>query len=216
MILNISSVLKVRIGMMMLLNIFAIQFAQVPENHTIPEVLQDEINVALSYYPDLKDAEIEFRFKSDIKKSTMQARPKFGSFFKSRKNRAYVVLISENFKISNREFKTIDMPRDVMIGWIGHELGHIMDYRNRSKSNLIKFGIKYLYFDNFIANAERRADSYAVASGMEEYILKAKEFILSNSDIDVKYLARIKKYYLSPEEILELVNEREAKEASAL
>ncbi|WP_430468214.1 hypothetical protein [Winogradskyella ouciana] len=179
--------------------------------HRIPESIINEVNTALSYYPALENTSIEFRFKKNIKKSTMQARPTFGSFFRSRKNRKYVILISETFKISDKEFMTRHIPKDIFIGWIGHELGHIMDYQNRSKLNLIWFGIKYLLSDNHIVEAERAADSFAVAFGMEDYILKTKDFILNHAEITQTYKDRIQKYYLSPEEIMELVKQRDEK-----
>lgn len=180
-------------------------FAQI----IIPQKIIKEVQTALSYYPELKDINLEFRFKKNIKKSTMQARPKIGSFFKSREKREYIILISEKFKISDKEFSTIDVPKDVMIGWIGHELGHIMDYQNRSKLNLVWFGLKYLFSARSIIEAERAADTFAVKSGMEDYILKTKDFILNNAGITASYKLRIQKFYLSPEEIMEIVNERD-------
>ncbi|TQO36107.1 hypothetical protein GQ41_0675 [Arenibacter algicola] len=176
--------------------------------HNIPKSIEKEALKALSFYPELTKNKIEFRFRKNIKKSTMQARPTFQSLFKKRRNRTYVVLISETFKISDKEFTTKDIPSDILIGWIGHELGHIMDYQNRSKINLISFGLKYLFSERFIVEAERAADTYAVAQGMEKYILGTKNFILNHSDIATSYKNRIKKYYLSPEEIMVLVEER--------
>ena len=179
------------------------------KTHIIPNSIKDEVTTALSYYPELKDTKIEFKFKKNIKKSTMQARPTFDSFFKSKKNRTYLILISEKFKITGKEFSTRDIPKDIFIGWIGHELGHIMDYESRSKPNLLWFGMKYLFSDNHIVAAERAADSFAVAHNMEHYILKTKDFILNNAAISEAYKNRIKKYYLSPEEIMELIAERD-------
>lgn len=180
-------------------------FAQI----VIPQRIIKEVQTALSYYPELKDINLEFRFKKNIKKSTMRARPKIGSFFESRKKREYIILISEKFKISDKEFSTIDVPKDVLIGWIGHELGHIMDYQNRSKLNLVWFGLKYVFSGKSIIEAERAADTFAVQQGMEDYILKTKDFILNNAGIDAAYKLRIQKFYLSPEEIMEIVNERD-------
>ncbi len=177
--------------------------------HIIPHSLNDEITFALKYYPELEDIKIEFRFKKNIKKSTMQARPSFSSFFRTKKNRKYVILISETFKISDKKFLTVQIPSDILIGWIGHELGHIADYQDRSKTNLIWFGLKYLFSDNHIVEAERAADTYAVSHGMEDYILKTKDFILNNADITQTYKLRIQKYYLSPEEIMDIVNDRD-------
>lgn len=178
--------------------------------HIIPEDIKDNVETALQYYPQLEHTKIEFRFKKNIKKSTMQARPMFSSFFKSRKNRNYVILISEKFQIADKKFSTRHIPDAIFIGWIGHELGHVMDYQNRSKLNLVWFGLKYLLSQNHIIEAERAADSFAVAHGMEDYILKTKDFILNNADITQSYKNRIIKYYLSPEEIMHLVEERDA------
>ena len=115
--------------------IFLVLFMSTISNYaqkTIPSSIEKEVKKALEYYPELKDSVIEIRFKANIKKSTMQARPKFGSFFRSKKYREYVILISEKFKISDKEFSTKDIPSDILIGWIGHECGNIMDYLNRS------------------------------------------------------------------------------------
>ncbi|WP_341221430.1 hypothetical protein [Polaribacter atrinae] len=176
--------------------------------HVIPNSIKDEVETALNYYPQLKKIPIEFKFKKNIKKSTMQARPTFDSFFKLKRNRKFLILISEKFKISDKEFSTRNIPKDIFIGWIGHELGHIMDYQNRSKLNLIWFGLKYLFSDTHIIEAERAADSFAVKHKMESYIIKTKNFILNHADITEAYKNRIKRYYLSPEEIMVLVDDR--------
>lgn len=173
--------------------------------HIMPSNVEREIKKALSYYPELNEVPIRFIFKKNIKKSTMLAQPSFSSFFKSKEDRSYVILMSEKFKISGQEFLTKNIPSEIFIGWIGHELGHIMDYQNRSNWNLIAFGIKYLLSDNYVIEAERVADSFAVSHGMSDYILKTKDFILNHADIDIKYKNRIKRYYLSPEEIMDLV-----------
>lgn len=105
----------------------------------IPNIIKENVNKALSFYPELSDISIAFKIKKNIKKSTMQAQPKWNFLWKKRKKKSYIILISNKFKIENQEFNTLDIPSDVFIGWIGHELGHIMDYENRSKLNLIFF-----------------------------------------------------------------------------
>ncbi len=175
-------------------------------NKEIPLSIKDQVEVALTHYPQLKDTPIAFRFKKEIKKSTMQAQPTYASIFKSRKNRAYVILISEKFHIEEEEFSILDVEDDVLIGWIGHELGHVMDYRDRSTLNMISFALKYLFSTTHIQEVERAADTYAVKHGMYQYILATKNFILNNTSISPKYKNRIKRLYMSPEEIMELVN----------
>ncbi|WP_373072919.1 hypothetical protein [Zeaxanthinibacter enoshimensis] len=176
--------------------------------HRVPQSIEQEARKALSYYPALSETHITFKFKENIRKSTMQAQPDFKTILGSRKKRKYYVLISNRFKISGQEFRTRDIPSEIMIGWLGHELGHILDYTHRSGLNLLWFGFRYLFFSNSIKAAERTADAFAVANGMEHYILKTKEFILNHAAISPQYKNRIKKFYLSPEEIMEMVAAR--------
>ncbi|WP_339708374.1 hypothetical protein [uncultured Kriegella sp.] len=188
---------------------FTMSIISLNAQHKAPLSIKKEAGIALDFYPELKHTPITFKFKDQIKKSTMRAQPNFWSLFKSRKKRAYVILISKKFKISGKEFLTENVPKNILIGWLGHELGHVMDYKNRSSLNLIWFGMKYTFSGSYIKEAERAADSFAVAYGMGQYILDTKNFILNHADIDSKYKKRIKKYYLSPEEIMALVKQRE-------
>lgn len=181
-------------------------------NKKIPKSISEEIYTALSYYPALKDTAISFKFKKNIKKSTMQAQPLFKSFFRSRKNREYVIFISKKVKIDDEKFEITNIPREVLIGWIGHELGHIMDYRQRGTLNMFFFGLRYLYSQGYIQKAERVADTFAVAHGMGDYILKTKDFILNHAKISARYKERIQQLYLSPEEIMHLINEHKEEE----
>ncbi|QXP51339.1 hypothetical protein H0I25_00665 [Cellulophaga sp. HaHa_2_95] len=177
--------------------------------HIIPDAIRKEAEFALSHYPELRNTRIEFKFKKNIKKSIMQAQPSFLSLLRPKKKRSYYIFISENFEIEGQKFATKDIPENVMIGWLGHELGHVMDYRNRSSLNLIWFGIKYYFIDASIKEAERAADSHAVAKNLDGYILDTKNFILNNTNLSEIYKARIRKYYLSPDEIMILVEERD-------
>ncbi|MEX2350553.1 MAG: hypothetical protein WD554_06705 [Flavobacteriaceae bacterium] len=177
------------------------------DNKVIPESILKEVTIALSHYPELADTPIEFKFKTNIKKSFMQAQPKFMDIFKNKKKRAYYVLISESVTIEGEEFTVAEVPIDVLIGWIGHELGHIMDYRERSGINMVGFGIRYMFSKGFIKEAERAADTYAVNHGMGNYILATKDFILNHTSLSENYKNRIKRLYMSPEEIMVLVDE---------
>lgn len=178
-------------------------------NKTIPKDIFEEAKAALSFYPELEKVEIEFRFKDDIKKSFMQAQPNVGNLFKGKKNRSYNIFISSRFIIEEEEFSMSDVPSEVLIGWLGHELGHIMDYREKSAMGLVIFGIRYITSSNYIKEAERAADTYAVNHGMGEYILATKDFIINHSHLSNAYKERIARLYLSPEEILVLVNKLE-------
>lgn len=180
-------------------------------NKIVPDKIWREAYVALSHYPELKDTPIEFRFKKDIKKNFMQAQPKLSGVFKTRKHRSYVINMNSKIKIEGQEFDLTTVPSDVLIGWLGHELGHVMDYRHRGTFGMLWFGIKYLTSNNYIQEAERAADTYAVNHGMGKYIIATKDFILNHAHLTQEYKDRIKKLYLSQEEIMVLVNKLDAR-----
>ncbi len=181
------------------------------KNKIIPSLIINEAGTALSHYPELEEVSIEFKFKPSLKRSFMKAQPKFSSIFRSKKKRTYVILMSKVFKIDGMELPIQDIPKNVLIGWLGHELGHIMDYHTRSSLNLMLFGIQYWISPNYIKEAERMADTYAITHSMQDYILATKKFILTHSSLSEKYKARIRRLYLSPDEILLLVKEQEMK-----
>ena len=186
----------------------------IPDNKIIPKIIEEEALTALSYYPELKDTPITFKFKDRIKKSTMQAQPTWGSFFKRKNNREYIILISRKIQIENEAFTIKDIPSDVIVGWLGHELGHVMDYSDRNNFGMLIFGFKYLFSKHHIKEVERTADTIAIAHGMGDYILQTKHYILDQANISEKYKKRIRSFYMSPEEVMELINKGKLEEAA--
>ncbi|MDP2687709.1 MAG: hypothetical protein Q8O62_10840 [Aequorivita sp.] len=182
------------------------------DNKIIPESIKKEVIEAITFYPELYDTSIEFKFKDNIKKSTMQAQPRFASFFRTKENREYIILISRKIQIEGEEFTMEDIPSDVKVGWIGHELGHVMDYRERTNIGMLIFGLKYLFSPLHIKEVERAADTYAIQHGMGDYILTTKNFILDNAHLSEKYKDRIRNLYISPEEVMELINKGKLEE----
>ena len=103
------------------------------------------------------------------------------------------------------------IPDQVMIGWIGHELGHILDYEGRSNAGLVSFGYRYYFHPSFVKHAEMLADSFAVERGMGNYIVATKRFILDHAELPQSYKDKIRKLYLSPDVIVEQVRKLEEK-----
>jgi len=175
------------------------------ENKKIPKVIENEILKALSFYPELERVPLDFVFKQDIKKSVMQAQPKIKTMFSARKNWAYQINISALFKLTHTAIPIHQIPSDIMIGWIGHELGHIMDYHNRTIFGMIRFGFGYLFSTKYIRQAEKTADTYAVTHGLAYYIIETKNFILNHAELPERYKQKIARLYLSPDDIVEQV-----------
>ena len=108
------------------------------------------------------------------------------------------------------------IPDTVMIGWIGHELGHIMDYEHRSNAGITLFGYRYLFSPAYVKEAERVADTYAVERGLGKYIIATKRFILDHAEIPQAYKNKIERLYLSPDVIVDLVTKLEEKSKKQL
>jgi predicted metallo-beta-lactamase superfamily hydrolase len=136
-------------------------------------------------------------------KTNMQAQPVRNLHFWSKKKRAYRITMSNHIKFE-QYFKPEELSEEVLVGWFAHELGHVMDYLDRSGWDLIKFAMGYLFFENHRVGTERRADVFAINAGFSDHLVATKQFILEHADLPGFYKQRIKKYYLSIEEVEEL------------
>ncbi|MCL7987207.1 hypothetical protein M8998_04540 [Sphingobacterium sp. lm-10] len=176
-------------------------------NKEIPNIIREEVLTALSHYPELINTRIRFKFTRALNGSIMAARPQVSTLLGSKKNRAYDILISPVFKLKHSIEPLHQVNSNVIIGWIGHELGHIMDYEQRSTLGIARFGLLYWLSKTYVRKAERVADTFAVHRGMASYILATKEFILGHSGLSQAYKDKIISLYLSPDDIVELVDD---------
>jgi len=181
-------------------------------NKHIPSVIEKSVLTALSFYPSLKDVHINFKFKKNTGSSIMQAQPVFNTLLLPRSQRTYQINISAMFKLTHAAIPIHQIPENIMIGWIGHELGHIMDYERRSNWNIITFGVSYVLSKRFIKKVEIIADTYAVNYGLGQYIIDTKRFILEHADLPQAYKDKIAELYLSPDDIVEQVRKLEEKQ----
>ena len=185
------------------------------QNKEIPASIRQNVLKALSFYPELKETHINFVFKPSIKTSVMQAQPVYTSLLRRKKNRRYRINISDEFKLIHSQLPILTIPDEVFIGWIGHELGHILDYEGKSNTSMISFGYNYLVHSSFVKHAEMLADSYAVERGMGDYIVATKRFILNHAELPQAYKDKISRLYLSPDIIVEQVRALEQKKLDA-
>ena len=185
------------------------QTERIIRNKIIPPQIEAACREALQHYPELNTKKIIFKFQKTVG-STMFAQPLPNFLFRSVMRRGYVIKISNNVDLENG-IRIADMPHDVLVGWIGHELGHVMDYEQKSNWKLVKFGIGYLFSARYRVGSEKVADLFAIEHGLGEFILKTKNYILDHSSISEKYKDKIKNIYLSPEETLAMINQMDAK-----
>lgn len=158
-------------------------------------------------YPPLHQHTIALR-RMHLENMTMRAQPIPGWHFFSRKRRQYRVDLQDCTRI-NEAIKVPELPEEVLVGWFAHELGHVMDYLHRSWTNMLRFGLGYLFFPTFRIGAERKADIYAIEYGFAKEITATKLFLLKESSIPNSYKDRLTRYYLTPEEVEIMVEQKD-------
>ena len=183
--------------------------SQFSNRKIIPKIIEESALKALSFYPELMDTHIRFVFKQHISKSVMQAQPVFSTLLLPKSQRKYQINISALFRLNHAAIPIHQIPENIMIGWIGHELGHIMDYEQRTSWGLVRYGWGYVFSEKYLRKAEAMADTYAVNHGLAEYIVATKRFILNHAELPQVYKDRISRLYLSPDDIVKQVREME-------
>jgi len=181
-------------------------FSDISFENITTEHLRRSFYVALKYFPGLHDRIIIIR-KKDTGGATMTARPVVNRFLFYKRKRHFLISINPIIKVDDKT-PIEAVPEKVLTGWFAHELGHIVDYLDRSGWDLIRFGIYYSLSETFRIGAERKADVYAIGHGCADYILTTKKYILEHSDISNAYKTRIEKYYMSPDELAIMLNEQ--------
>lgn len=188
-------------------------------NKTYPDVLKDEICEALTYFPELAETPIDFAFRTNIKNAYMQAQPKWHGIFRAKEKRPYIIKMTPVYFLKDRDVPLQDLPHDVIVGWLVHELGHVLDYSERSGLAMVGFGFRYITSDRYKIEVEHTADLNAIMHGTADQIVACKEFIYQNTGLPLHYRKRIKRLYMSPEKVMQLAekaSEVEEEEASTV
>lgn len=172
------------------------------KNKKIPEEYLPAFYAAVQYYPELQNTRI--KFKSKNLKSTMAARPAFGSMLRSKKNRKYVVYV--NTKTNNGNPLYSDFTFNAKVGLIGHELAHIFHYTETGFFPLVKEGIKYRK-ESYKATYERATDSITIVRGLGWQVYDFTSQLHALPSVPDWYKAYKLRVYFSPKAVLALMSD---------
>lgn len=175
-------------------------------NKIIPAEIELECLAALSFYPELKNTDIEFRFGK--LSFTMISKPKFKSILKDRTQRQYVIIVQEpGLSKNNLEWKELSF--NAMVGWIGHELGHVLHYSHKSSGGIMFIGIKYAV-PGYRRKMERFTDQLAILHNLGYALYEGVDYTINSSHASEHYKNNQEKFYLHPEEIIERIHSKES------
>ncbi len=166
----------------------------------IPE-LELAALVSLNHFPELKETSIEFKFKNI--KTTMATRPTVSSLFGKKSKRTYVIYVDEKIK-DNNGVLTNEVPFNALVGLIGHEYQHIVEYEGKSALQIANLGIKYCN-KKFKKKFECETDHAIIDRGLGWQLRDWAAHAMVHSSASDKYKAYKKENYLSPDEISNLI-----------
>ena len=156
---------------------------------------------ALSHYPELHDKKI--RLKYGKAKTTMTSRPRILSVFRKRHKRSYKITIG-----SKEGYKPAQLvntaPFNALVGVLGHELAHVLDYSDKSGWKVTWMGVKYVFSKKYRRRMEHYTDSLAMSTGLHWQVYHYSHYVVNDADIDDDYRAYKLDIYLSPEQVRDL------------
>lgn len=145
------------------------------KNKVVPQGYRNQILIALSFFPELKNTSIEFRVIKTCK-APLTTVPSFTSVLKSPKDRKYIITI-RNLQSKNLEPILFEnLPYNAQIGVIGHELSHVVDFSRQSSLQLITDGINHISY-KYVDHFEYRTDSICVAHGLGYQLLEWSKYV---------------------------------------
>ena len=144
------------------------------------------------YFPELSNLKIEVStFRSD--EYFLQAQPKIRTLLRGGSKRCY--LIDLNLKLLD-----CPPPEEALTAILVHELEHIKDYTGWSSFKIARFGVHYSTSMKLKTRYERETDHKVLEKGLHSGLAGYREWLYQW--LSPKELARKKKIYLTPEEIL--------------
>lgn len=183
-------------------------YSQYRTNKKIPEEIAPQVLTALSYYPELKDAKIIFRLKK--RKTPLTSRPRIFSVFRGKKKRAYVITISSETKKYLAPILFSRLPYNAQVGVIGHEIGHIVEYKEKSSLQLIRLSFK-LFNSDFVDSFEFNTDQRTIEHGLGYQLLDWSIFVRkalgiiewkgASEDLATGNLPEVNQRYMNPKTI---------------
>jgi len=170
-------------------------------NKEIPQEYRLAVLVSLSFYPELIQTPITFKYRNIS--TSMNSRPQLLSMMSlDPQKRKYVVRIN---KFHQNGFINLNkVPFNALVGLIGHELSHIVDYESKADIEIVLRALSYLNIRTKTI-FEKSIDKKTIQHGLGWCLFDWATYVLNQSGASIDYKAFKKRVYLEPIEIQEKI-----------
>ena len=150
-------------------------------NHKkIQTEITPQVLLALSFYPELSDTKIIFRYRK--RKTPLSSRPRIWSTFRKRKNRTYIITISTKSNTKLTPILFSNLTYNAQIGVLGHELGHITEYKNKDTWQLLGLYLRLLNAEN-VNEFEFKTDRTCIEHGLGYQLHEWSQYVRLALDV---------------------------------
>lgn len=177
-------------------------YALYGQNKSLPKGFEAQALVALSHYPQLKEARICFKVKPA--KLPYASKPAFASLLCFWEPRKYNITISSQSTALRAPTLLKNLSFKAQVGALGHELAHTAYYQQTGRFKIVAVGIRYAS-DAFKEKFEKMTDRIALAHGLGPYLLEWNRAVYPIKQQDGK---RAQIYY-SPEQLSKLIDNQQ-------
>ena len=134
----------------------------------------------------------------------MQAQPSPNFIYKRKNKRGYSIFVNNNPELTGLNYEELSF--NGLVGWIGHEFAHLIDYSSMNNRELLGFIASYVFDKRTMRRTERNADKETIKRGLGIQLLDGVAFFEKHNKVSKKYRKRKQKNYLSEKEIIVDIN----------
>lgn len=132
-------------------------------NKKYPKEYEVQSLLALSRFPELKDASVEIRFSGT--KSLLLSTITFKGMFQHASKRSYQILLREKSNTKLRPALFSNLSFDGQVAALAHEIAHTLEFSRKSFTGMIRVALRHLS-PKAIDRQERYADMQVIKRGL--------------------------------------------------
>ena len=134
------------------------------QHKKIPAQYRAQILTALSFFPELRDVQIDFVMRKSM--IPLSSRPRFTSLLRSAKTRRYMITISTKTVARFDPILLAKLNYNAQVGVLGHEISHIANYIHTSFWGISRIGWNLIFSERATDRFEAGTDETCIRHGL--------------------------------------------------